>query len=57
MPINSQVCIIDANVVIRLFINDHPRFHQKAKEVIHGAEMGKYKLYIDEIVVAEVSWY
>lgn len=47
---------IDANVIIRFFLNDHPTLSKKAQSIIADAQKGAYSLYVDEVVVAEVVW-
>lgn len=47
---------IDANIIIRFLLNDHPRLSAKAKLIFQKAEKGLNKIYLDEIIVAEVIW-
>lgn len=47
---------LDANVVLRYLLADHPVFSQKAKKLFKIAEEGKLKLFLDEVVLAEIVW-
>lgn len=47
---------IDANIVLRYLLADHPVFSKKAKELFKAAEQGKLKLFLDEVVLAEIVW-
>ena len=52
----KKVILIDANIIIRFFLNDHPKLSPQAKSLFIKAGNGKLNLYLDEIVVAEVIW-
>lgn len=43
--------LLDANVIIRYILNDHPTHSIKARNIIQ-----KEQIYIDPVVVAEVIW-
>lgn len=51
-----ETVLIDANVVIRFLLNDHPKLSPQAKSIFSGAQEGSRKVYLDEVVVAEVIW-
>ena len=51
----AQICI-DTNIIIRFLQDDHPELSPKAREIIRGAESGKYQIYIDEVMLAETIW-
>mgnify|MGYP001597909986 CR=1 FL=1 len=51
----SLICI-DTNIVIRFLQADHPELSAKSREIILGAESGKYRIYFDEIMIAETIW-
>lgn len=51
-----KTIILDANVIIRFLLADHPQLSRKAKEFFQKAEEGKILLYIDEVVAAETVW-
>lgn len=51
-----KIVLIDANVVIRFLLNDHPELSQQAKSIFLTAQQRLRKIYLDEVVVAEVVW-
>lgn len=51
----SIICI-DTNIIIRFLQADHPDLSPKAREIILGAESGKYNIYFDEVMIAETVW-
>lgn len=48
--------IVDANIVIRFLLNDHPTLSSRAKAIFLKAQQGKIIIYIDEVILAEVIW-
>ena len=48
--------VVDANIIVRFFLNDHSTLSPKAQSIIQQAEKGNYALFIDEVVVAEIVW-
>lgn len=57
MPSNqNKVCLLDTNIFLRFITNDHPQLSQRAKNIFKSAESGKYKIYLDELVLGEVVW-
>lgn len=51
-----KTVLIDANVIIRFLLNDHTTHSPIAKSIFLKAQQGKIKIYLDEVVVAEVIW-
>ena len=51
-----KTIIIDPNVIIRFLLNDHPEFSLQAKNTVLKAQQGLLKLYLDEVVIAEIVW-
>jgi predicted nucleic acid-binding protein len=51
-----NVVLVDANIILRYLLADHPQLSAQAKSLFLKAEEGKVKLYCDEIVIAEVIW-
>jgi predicted nucleic-acid-binding protein len=47
---------VDANIILRFLLNDHPVLSEKAKQIFKDAENGKSRMYVDEVVLAEVVW-
>lgn len=52
----KPIIIVDTNVILRLILADEPKLSIQAKEIFDLAETGQTKIYIDEVVVAEVVW-
>lgn len=52
----KPLTIVDANVILRLILADDPKLSLQSKEIFDLAESGKTRIYIDEVVVAEVVW-
>lgn len=48
--------LVDANIVLRFLLKDNKELFSKAKEIFLKAEKGDQKIYLDEIVIAEVVW-
>lgn len=47
---------VDANVIVRFFLNDHPLLSTKAKKYFESCRTSKTSVYVDEVIVAEVVW-
>jgi len=52
----KKTALLDANVIIRFLLNDHPKLSLQAKKFFSQAEKGLINLYLDEVVLAEVIW-
>lgn len=52
----TKTIIIDANIIIRFLLNDHPQFSTLTKSIFLKAQKGGIKIYFDEVIVAEVIW-
>jgi predicted nucleic acid-binding protein len=48
--------IVDANILLRFFLGDHPEFFQKAKDFVCRVESGQEVVLLTEMVFAEVVW-
>lgn len=51
-----KTILVDTNIIIRFLLNDHPAFSLQAKDIILKAQQGSLKLYLDEVVIAEIVW-
>lgn len=51
-----KTIVVDANVILRFLLGDHPTLSNKARDMFQKAEKGRYRIYIDEVVVAECAW-
>ncbi len=51
----KAICL-DANIIIRFLQNDSRKLSPKAKRILESASKENRKLYIDEVIVAEVIW-
>lgn len=52
----TKTVLIDANVIIRFLLNDHPKLSPLAKSLFSKAQEGSLKIYLDEVILAEVVW-
>ena len=46
---------VDTNVILRFLLSDSP-LHQPATKIFAAAEAGKFNIYLDEVILAEVIW-
>lgn len=51
----KTVCL-DANIIIRYLEADNLSLSPKAKKLFSRGEKGKIKIYLDEVIIAEVVW-
>lgn len=51
-----KTILVDANIIIRFLLNDHPTFSLQAKSIILNAQQGLLKMYLDEVIIAEIVW-
>ena len=51
-----RTIILDTNVVLRFLLADHPKHSPKSKQLFELAEAGSIRLYLSEIIVAELVW-
>lgn len=51
-----EIVSVDANVILRLILTDNEALSGEAKKIFEGGRSGKYKIYIDEVVLAECVW-
>lgn len=51
-----KTILVDANIIIRFLLNDHPTLSLQAKTIILKAQQGLLILYLDEVVIAEIVW-
>jgi len=52
----SVVHHLDANVILRFLLADHPQQSPKARELFELAQAGKVTLWISDVCLAEVTW-
>lgn len=48
--------LIDTNIIIRFLTKDNPTLYSQAKIIFENAQLGKSKIYLDEVVLAETIW-
>lgn len=58
----SPLCAIDANVILRYLLSDHPEHSESARNMLRGIETGARRVLCDPITLSEVvftlkSWY
>ena len=51
----ETVCV-DSNVVLRFLLSGDSVLNDNAKELFKNGEDGKIKIYLDEVIFAEVIW-
>lgn len=49
-------CNLDANVILRYLIGDHPAHATAVKTLLEQAEQGAVRLFVGALVVAECVW-
>ena len=52
----TETIIVDANIIIRFLLNDHPKLSQLATSLFSKAQKKLIKIYLDEVILAEVIW-
>ncbi len=52
----NKVILIDTNILLRFLLQDHPQHFIQAKSIFHQAALGRVKVYLDEVIVAEAVW-
>jgi len=52
----SNIILIDTNVLLRFLLRDHPQHFVQVRSLFHQAALGKVKVYLDEVIVAEAIW-
>lgn len=52
----KETIVIDANVVIRFLLNDHVVLSPKAKIIFQKAQQGNIRIFLDEVIFAEIIW-
>lgn len=52
----APVIAVDANVIVRYLMDDHPELSQKATDILQAAEAGKLAVWCDPVNLAEVIW-
>lgn len=55
-PKRVEIICIDTNVVLRFLMKGGSNLHERAVEIFKRAEGGDIKLYLDEVILAEVIW-
>ena len=51
----ETICV-DSNVVLRFLLSGDSVLSDSAKKIFKDAEDGKIKIYLDEVILAEVIW-
>lgn len=52
----TPTAFADANVILRFLVGDPPRLAKRARSLFEAVERGDVRLFIDELVLAEVAW-
>lgn len=51
-----NIVLVDTNIILRFLFRDDEVLFASANTIFGNAESGKIKIYIDELVIAEVIW-
>lgn len=54
--LKSKISLFDTNVFLRFITGDKSEYGTKARELFKQAQKGKFKIYLDELVLGEVVW-
>ena len=52
----AETYLVDANIVLRFFTNDHPKMAAQCEKVFLAAETGQLALVFTESVISDVVW-
>lgn len=52
----TTTAFADANLILRFLVGDPPRLAKRARSLFEAVERGDVRLFIDELVLAEVAW-
>lgn len=53
---NKEKAWLDANIILRFLLKDHPDFFKAALTLFTKAEKGEITLYLHPLILAEVVW-
>lgn len=53
---NNKKAWLDANLILRFLLKDHPEFFKAALNLFTEAEKGRITLYVHPLILAEVVW-
>ena len=56
MPLQKDIIIVDANVILRYLLRDNEKFYKEAEALFNDAFLGKKKILIMHSVIAEVVY-
>ena len=56
MPLQKNMIIVDANVILRYLLKDNEKFYKEAEALFNDAFSGKKKILIMHSVIAEVVY-
>lgn len=51
-----EIVSFDANIILRLVLTDNEALSSVARKIFEGGKSGEYKIYVDEVVLAECVW-
>lgn len=51
-----KTVLLDTNIILRFFREDHPQHVKQVKNLFQQAEKGTIDCYVDPVVLAEVVW-
>ena len=56
MPLQKDIIIVEANVILRYLLRDNEKFYKEAEALFNDAFLGKKKILIMHSVIAEVVY-
>ncbi len=56
MPLQKNIIIVDANIILRYLLRDNEKFYKEAEALFNDAFSGKKKILIMHSVIAEVVY-
>jgi len=56
MPLQKNIIIVDANIILRYLLRDNEKFYKKAEALFNDAFSGKKKILIMHSIIAEVVY-
>jgi len=56
MPLQKNIIIVDANIILRYLLRDNEKFYKEAEALFNDAFSGKKKILIMHSIIAEVVY-
>jgi len=56
MPLQKNIIIVDANIILRYLLRDNEKFYKEAEALFNNAFSGKKRILIMHSIIAEVVY-